>query len=79
MKKSKIFKCTFFIAFSVLISLALAQKIDQRIDLGALSVEGEIVTPSDLTIDIETEEGAMILFKRTHYRDRVNMNLQSVF
>ena len=51
----------------------------QKIDLGALLIDGEIVSPGDFTIDSEKEKASELLFKRTNYNDRLRINIEYVF
>lgn len=74
---SKIIIFLFLILIGV--TYSFARNADQKIDLGALSVEGEIITPEDLIIDSDNQEGAIKIFKRTNYKDRVNLNIQNIF
>lgn len=54
-------------------------KVSQKIDLGAMSVEGKLITPSDLTIDSDEDTTNLDLYRRTNYKDHLNLNLQSIF
>jgi hypothetical protein len=49
------------------------------IDLGAISIEGEVITPSDLSIVSDSEESTLELSKRKNYRNKININLHSIF
>jgi hypothetical protein len=51
----------------------------QKIDLGALMIDGEIVSPGDFSIDDEKEKAQKLLFKRRNYNDRLGINIQYVF
>jgi hypothetical protein len=51
----------------------------QKIDLGALLIDGELVSPGDFTIDDEKEKAQKLLFKRRKYNDRLGINIQYVF
>ena len=51
----------------------------QKIDLGALMIDGEIVSPGDFSIDDEKEKAQRLLFKRRNYNDRLGINIQYVF
>ena len=51
----------------------------QKIDLGALMIDGEIVTPGDFTVDDEKEKASELLYKRKHYNDRLRINIEYVF
>lgn len=51
----------------------------QKIDLGALMIDGELVSPGDFTIDDEKEKAQKLLFKRRNYNDRLGINIQYVF
>lgn len=51
----------------------------QKIDLGALLIDGEVVSPGDFTIDSEKEKASELLFKRKNYYDRLRINIEYVF
>jgi hypothetical protein len=51
----------------------------QKIDLGALMIDGELVTPGDFTVDDEKEKATELLFKRKNYNDRLRINIEYVF
>lgn len=49
----------------------------QKIDLGELSVEGNVLTPGDISIDYEENEASMELHKRKTYKDKIKLNLDT--
>lgn len=51
----------------------------QKIDLGALLIDGEVVSPGDFTVDDEKEKASELLYKRKNYNDRVRINIEYVF
>ena len=51
----------------------------QKIDLGALMIDGEIVTPGDFTVDNEKEKATELLYRRKNYYDRLRINIEYVF
>ena len=51
----------------------------QKIDLGALVIDGELVSPGDFNIDDEKEKATRLLFKRKNYNDRLRVNIEYVF
>ncbi|MAZ49371.1 MAG: hypothetical protein CME65_12490 [Halobacteriovoraceae bacterium] len=51
----------------------------QKIDLGALLIDGEVVTPGDFTIDNEKEKASELLYKRKNYNNRLRINIEYVF
>lgn len=51
----------------------------QKVDLGALSVDGKVVAPGDLSISTEEIYNTNRLFKRTEYRDRAAQELNSLY
>tara|TARA_Y100000590_G_C15104735_1_gene782613 strand:- start:251 stop:499 length:249 start_codon:yes stop_codon:yes gene_type:complete len=51
----------------------------QKIDLGAMMIGGEIVSPGDFSIEDEKEKAQELLFKRKKYNDRLDINIQYVF
>ena len=51
----------------------------QKIDLGAISIEGEVVSPGDFSVSDEEAEMTMKLYKRKTYNDRFKVNIDYVF
>lgn len=51
----------------------------QKIDLGAIMIDGEIVTPGDFSVEDEKEKATNLLFKRKNYNDRIRINIEYVF
>ncbi|MDP7321998.1 MAG: hypothetical protein QF441_15435 [Bacteriovoracaceae bacterium] len=51
----------------------------QKIDLGALMIDGELVSPGDFSINDEDEKAQELLFKRKNHNDRLDINIQYVF
>jgi hypothetical protein len=49
----------------------------QKVDLGELSVEGNVLTPGDISIDYEENEATMELHKRRTYKDKIKLNLDT--
>ena len=49
----------------------------QKVDLGELSVEGNVLTPGDISIDYEENEASMELHKRRTYKDKIKLNLDT--
>lgn len=69
--------------FLVIAASASAQEIKyqkrQKIDLGAISIDGELVSPGDFTVDMEKEKASELLFIRKNYNDRLRINIEYVF
>ena len=73
--------------FSIGVGSAYAQKRKtiikyekrQKIDLGALLIDGELVSPGDFSIQDEKQKATEMLFKRKNYNDRVRINIEYVF
>ena len=57
----------------------IVYKKRQVIDLGALEIDGELVTPGDFSINNEKEKASELLFKRKNYNDRLRINIECVF
>lgn len=51
----------------------------QKIDLGALLIDGELVSPGDFTVDDEKTRASELLFKRKNHNDRLRINIEYVF
>ncbi|MBD64156.1 MAG: hypothetical protein CME62_03055 [Halobacteriovoraceae bacterium] len=51
----------------------------QKIDLGALMIDGELVSPGDFSIQDEKEKASELLFKRKNHNDRIRINIEYVF
>ena len=51
----------------------------QKIDLGALLIDGELVSPGDFSIQDENQKATEMLFKRKNHNDRVRINIEYVF
>jgi len=51
----------------------------QMIDLGALLIDGELVTPGDFSIEDEKEKASNLIYKRKNYNDRLRINIEYVF
>lgn len=50
----------------------------QTIDLGALNIDGEIVTPGDFTVEDEKQKASELIFKRVNHKDRLKINIDYV-
>ena len=57
----------------------IVYKKRQLIDLGALEIDGELVSPGDFSINNEKEKASELLFKRKNYNDRLRINIEYVF
>lgn len=57
----------------------IVYKKRQVIDLGALEIDGELVSPGDFSINNEKEKATQLLFKRKNYNDRLRINIEYVF
>lgn len=57
----------------------IVYKKRQVIDLGALMIDGELVSPGDFSIEDEKEKATQLLFKRKNYNDRLRVNIEYVF
>lgn len=57
----------------------IVYKKRQMIDLGALEIDGELVTPGDFSINNEKEKASELLYKRKNYNDRLRINIEYVF
>lgn len=76
-----------FVVLMIFMTDAYAQKTKrnveynkrQKIDLGALMIDGEVITPGDFTISTEKEKAKELLYKRKNYYDRLGINIQYVF
>ncbi len=51
----------------------------RKVDLGALSVEGEIVVPGDFSIDDKEEDETSGIYRRKNYKDRYSIYYKFVF
>jgi len=51
----------------------------QKIDLGALVIDGELVSPGDFSVDDEKTKATELLFKRKNHNDRLRINIEYVF
>ncbi len=51
----------------------------QKIDLGALMIDGQLVSPGDFTVDDEKAKASELLFKRKNHNDRLRINIEYVF
>ena len=51
----------------------------QKIDLGALMIDGDVVSPGDFSVEDEKRKASELLFKRKNYNDRLDINIQYVF
>lgn len=72
----------FILSFEVLAQskkTVIKYKKRQEIDLGALMIDGELVSPGDFSVQDEKEKASKLLFKRKNYNDRLRMNIQYVF
>jgi hypothetical protein len=50
---------------------------NQKIDLGALSVEGEVVTPGDFSIDADEKQiTELTMFKRKGFMDMLVLKIE---
>ncbi|MBT7609385.1 MAG: hypothetical protein HN576_06500 [Bacteriovoracaceae bacterium] len=49
----------------------------QKVDLGELSVEGNVLTPGDILIDYDENEATMELHKRRTYKDKLKLSLDT--
>lgn len=57
----------------------IVYKKRQTIDLGALEIDGELISPGDFSISNEKERATELLFKRKNYNDRIRINIEYVF
>ncbi len=71
------------LVFSITLYAQAKQKVEykkrQKIDLGALMIDGELVSPGDFSINDEDEKAQELLFKRKNHNDRLDINIQYVF
>ena len=51
----------------------------QKIDLGAIMIDGQVVSPGDFSIQDEKQKASELLYKRKNYNDRLRINIQYVF
>ena len=51
----------------------------QKIDLGSLTIDGDIVGPGDFSIEDEKAKESKFLYKRKNFNDRLRINIQYVF
>lgn len=51
----------------------------QKIDLGALMIDGQVVSPGDFSVQDEKEKASELIYKRKNYNDRLRINIQYVF
>ena len=56
----------------------IVYKKRQKIDLGALSIDGKIVSPGDFSVTDDKEGMSKGLFKRKHYHDRISINIEHI-
>ncbi len=57
----------------------IVYKKRQKVDLGALSVDGKIVSPGDFTVSDDKQGMSKGLYKRKSYNDRLRMNIEYLF
>ena len=65
--------------FSVITFELTSAQERQKIDLGALLIDGELVSPGDFSIQDENQKATEMLFKRKNHNDRVRINIEYVF
>ena len=51
----------------------------QKIDLGQLMIDGDLVSPGDFSVTDEKEKASGLLFKRKNHNDRLRINIEYVF
>ena len=57
----------------------ISYKKRQKIDLGALLIDGELVSPGDFSVQDEKQKASELLFKRKNHNDRLRINIEYVF
>lgn len=57
----------------------ISYKKRQQIDLGALLIDGELVSPGDFSVQDEKQKASELLFKRKNHNDRLRINIEYVF
>ena len=81
----KLSLCALFLLLCSLPSFAQEAEMDeayerrQKIDLGALTIDGEVVSPGDFSIEDEKVKESKFLYKRKNFNDRLRLNIQYVF
>ena len=56
----------------------ISYKKRQKIDLGALLIDGELVSPGDFSVQDEKQKASELLFKRKNHNDRLRINIEYV-
>lgn len=83
MKKIILLLIIFMMSFSVFgqkkTKTIIKYEKRQKIDLGALLIDGELVSPGDFSIQDENQKATEMLFKRKNHNDRVRINIEYVF
>ena len=60
-------------------NVKIEYKKRQKIDLGAIMIDGEIVSPGDFSISDEEAEMTKKLYRRKNFNDRIKINIDYVF
>ena len=60
-------------------SVKIEYKKRQKIDLGAIMIDGEIVSPGDFSVSDEEAEMTKKLYRRKTFNDRIKINIDYVF
>ncbi len=50
----------------------------QKVDLGALMIEGQVVAPTDFSIDDEKNAPSSKIYRRKNYNDRLKLGIEEV-
>lgn len=49
---------------------------NRKINLGALSIDGEVVVPDDLSVEIDEKDFSLDLYRRMDFKDKMKSNFQ---
>lgn len=49
---------------------------NRKINLGALSIDGEVVVPDDLSVEVDDKDFSLELYKRTDFKEKMINNFK---
>lgn len=49
---------------------------NRKINLGALSIDGEVVVPDDLSVEVDDKDFSLELYKRKDFKEKMNNNFK---
>jgi hypothetical protein len=65
--------------FAISKQVKIKYEENQKVDLGALSVDGEVVAPGDISVSDEASWETNSLFRRKDYKDKFKSSIQKAF